>query len=169
MASAEFYHAPIKNFDLGSKSDIIKSVSVKVQKRSIESHNYYRKQELKKFRQWLKKQEEFDGKEISKIEQEIKTAADKFNQLPFEQKNVIEVLDSQQMLETLIHSANLNNVSDKTMTPLLEYAGKTNPDILTKPQVAAVIQSRASALKRLASNLDVHRPTLKKILRLLAK
>ena len=171
VASAEFYHAPIKNFDLGSKSDIIKSVSVKMRKRSIKSYNYYRKQELKKFSQWLKAQGKFDGKEIYKIEQEIKTVADKLKQSSqvFEQKNVIEVLDSQQMLETLIHNANLDNVSDKTMTPLLEYAGETNSEILDKPQVAAVIQSRASALKKLASNLDAHRPTLKKILRLLAK
>ncbi|MDE3268785.1 MAG: S8/S53 family peptidase [Pseudomonadota bacterium] len=177
VASSEFYHSPIKNFDLSSgklgKLAVIERIIKKIQKRSIKSHNYHRKQELKKFREWLKEQGEFDRKEIYKIKQEIKTVADKFNQLPqvFEQENVIEVLDidRNQMLETLIHSANLDNVSDKTMIPLLAYAVETNPEILVKPQVIAIIQQRASAIKRFTNNLGAHKPMLRKILRLLTK
>ena len=68
-------------------------------------------------------------------------------------KNAIEMLDSDQMLEILIHNADNDGVSDNTMRLLLEYTGETAPEVLDRPRVITVISKRASTLKKLANSL----------------
>ena len=144
VASAEFYHPPLKNFDQVDKSDIAKSINAKVRKRSVRSHKHYRKQELKKFGQWLRARGKFDRKEISNIEQEIKTAAEKFRQILFKQENALEVKDHDHMLEILIHSVHDESVSDKTMALFLEYASEHHPFVFAHANAIIQIQNQAS-------------------------
>ena len=176
VASAELYHAPIKEvkrsyFD--SNKAVIRSIADKLLFRKIDPYDLYRALEIKNFGLWLDTKGTFNAKEIAKAKQELEATVGKtihaLANKALNKKNAIEMLDSHQMLEIIVHNANYDKVSDNTMRLLLEYAGETNPEVLDEPRVITVIKQRAAALKKLANNLGEKGTMLKKILRLLAR
>ena len=182
VAAAELYRVPLKKIDMinSSKSSNprIKDMVKKVYFRKQHAGSNLQANEIYNFSKWLEVKGT-DAEQIEKIKKEmgivnvefsdgsqqpVVAADEKLRQEIAVKKNAIEMLDSDQALEILIHNADNDGVSDNTMRLLLEYTGETAPEVLDRPRVITVISKRASTLKKLANSLGKHGQMLKKIL-----